>query len=47
VLVAYVHSFAVDARAVELLRAHVARQIQLTGAFQIQISAGLVTAVKP
>jgi ubiquinone/menaquinone biosynthesis C-methylase UbiE len=48
VLVAYVRSLAadVDPAALERVRAHVARQIELVGAFQIQISAGLVTARK-
>jgi SAM-dependent methyltransferase len=46
-LVAYVRSFVDDAQAIEPLRAHVARQIELAGAFYIQISAGLITAVKP
>jgi SAM-dependent methyltransferase len=46
VLVAYVRSFVSDPRALEPLRAHVARQIELAGAFHIQISAGLVTAAK-
>ncbi len=48
VLVAYVRSMGsdIDAAALERVRAHIARQIELTGAFRIQIAAGLVTARK-
>jgi ubiquinone/menaquinone biosynthesis C-methylase UbiE len=48
-LIAYVRSggrVTPDA-AIERLRAHVARQIELEGAFRVQIAAGAVTAVKP
>jgi SAM-dependent methyltransferase len=46
VLVAYVRSFVEDGQALEPLRAHVTRQIELAGAFHVQISGGLVTAAK-
>lgn len=50
VLVAYVRSAEkspLDPAVLRRLRAHVARQIELAGAFHIGISAGVVTAVKP
>jgi SAM-dependent methyltransferase len=48
---AVVSSMAADgpgtSESLDRLRAHVARQIELCGAFRIQISAGVVTASKP
>ncbi len=46
IAVAFLRSSCEDAHALEPVRAHLARQIRLTGAFQIQISAGLVMALK-
>jgi SAM-dependent methyltransferase len=48
VLVAYVASLAtaVEPSKLARLRAHVARQIELTGALRIQISAGVIAAAK-
>ena len=49
-LMAYVRSIGRAARVpdemLERLRAHAARQIELTGAFRIQIAAGTICAVR-
>jgi SAM-dependent methyltransferase len=46
IAVAFLRSSCEDTPALEPLRAHIAHQIRLTGAFHIQISAGLITGVK-